>query len=723
MHFRFRRASSLLFAVSCIVVAQQSFAQCARTGRWALSDVASTVLTRIENNPTAQAYSPVPVSKILSTCNRFVSVQVDGPAIFQAAYDIISLADHEVDIAFYKWDPNSQAARRIGEALIAAQWRRTPSDPLLVRMVVDDVDNLVDPGRKINGLYDSQKNWVNMGLDLSRVRLQLATSPRPDWVSAALHDKIIVVDSRYALVTGSQPEKSSDAPTYAYKSGWHDAGFVVEGDAAQSSLAAFEHTWTGDAIHWDCSPQTFGYDCQKRSYKFAQPWRWWEPPFGSTWAGDVPVLAVGRTKGGAFDNHTDTPEALAWLTAFERATSHVHVETPNVNDDAFQNAVKAAVARGVRVRLITSLGFNDATEDLPSLGGDNLEVIGRLRQAIRNETPWYQDRFEVGWYSKWGVEPVTGNGIYASHTKYLTMDDRVAIVGSGNQDTASWNVIHEYNLLFDDPGVTTQAENAIFLPDWSRATKSYLELYEGNSGTQDVVCPVGINQNKSLRFGDPWLDGNDFPCNNDEARSVLIHDAPAGKVFRVYDDPNRRFEEDDWTEIVVKRPVSRKYVDTFERSYEDDDVRVIFHRDNGLDGKISSLEVATAPVGATMDLYEGNYASQALVCSNRLLGTRTINLTSDAYCNNDEARSLVLNDFPSDKVIFIYDSSTGSRGDDWTLIVPKTTIRRAQIDTFQRSYETPEYRVCYYSDNGLDGKVSRIRVGLRSEALGYCGVY
>ncbi len=694
---------------------------CSRVDRYSLSPVAAEVLNNIEANYWSQQESPVPLPQILSTCNRFVSMQVDGAAIFQAAYDIISQADHEVDIAFYMWEANSYGARRIGEALIAAQARRTASDPLLVRIVVDDVDNTFDPGRKINGLYDSQKAWVGMGLDLSRVQLQLATSPRPDWVSAVLHDKVIVADSRYVLVTGAQPQPAFDPATSSYRSGWHDSAYVFEGDAAQSALADFEHTWTGDAIHWECSPQSLSYDCDKRSTHFPQPVRNWVPAFGSQRPGGVPMLAVGRVKGGSFDNYTDSPQDVAWIAAMDRATTNINIETPNINDDAFQEAVKRAVARGVTVRLITSLGFNDLTEDLPSLGGDNMEVAGRIRQAIQSATPWYQDRFQLRWYSRDAIDPVTGNGTYASHTKYMTMDNQLAIIGSGNQDTPSWNVSHELNYLIDDAGVTAQLESTLFVPDWNKAAGSYAELYEGNSATQDVVCPLFVGRNKSLHFSDPWT-GTDFPCNNDEARSILLHDVPAGKVLRFYDDGGQGYQDDDWTEIVVKQPVSRKYIDTFEQSFEDADVKVVFHRDNGLDGKISSADIATTPAGPVADLYEGNNGSQNLVCSNRVSGPRTIVLTSDAYCNNDEARSLVLTDFPTDKVIFVYDESGGSKGDDWAVIVPKRPISRVVVNSFEQSFENDDVRVCTFYNNGLDGKVSRVRIGDRSEAIGICGV-
>ena len=79
--------------------------------------------------------------------------------------------------------------------------------------------------------------------------------------------------------------------------------------------------------------------------------------------------------------------------------------------------------------------------------------------------------------------------------------------------------------------------------------------------------------------------------------SVLLHDVPAGKVLRFYDHPFRS-EIDDWVEVIVKRAVTRKYISSFERSFEDADVRVSYHRHDGLDGKISAAEVATTSMSA-----------------------------------------------------------------------------------------------------------------------------
>lgn len=690
---------------------------CTRTTRESLSPVAAEVLRRIEGDSDAMANLPLPGTKILSTCNAFDGLSIDGPNIFYSARDVIATADHEVDIAFFQWDRASQGAKLIGDGLIAAQARRTAADPLLVRIVIDDV--LADIARTVNHMYDSEKDWVSRGLDLTRVKIQLAVVARHDLIEGAFNDKFIVVDARSLLVTGTQPQPTSDAYTVAYRSGWHDSGYLFEGDAAQSALASFEHTWYTLAQKWDCYSEASAPDCGRVPDGFQPPNHSWIPPFSTQTPGDIPILTVGRLKGGAFNNETHNAQDIAWLTVLDRATTQVSIESPNINDDAFRAAVVRAVGRGVTVRLITSLGFNDKSEDLPSQGGDNMEVVGNLRKEIRASFPQYQDRFQLRWYSRYGWDPVVEENSSADHTKYLTADGNVAVVGSGNMDTASWNLSHEFNVLIDDAGVTSSLDQSLFQPDWNKSIGSYLELYEGNGGTQDVVCPIAITATQPISFGDP-IDGYDYRCDNDEARSMLLHDVPAGKVLTFYDDPSGNYRRDDWTEVFVKRAVSRKYLDTFERSFEDDDLRVVYHRNDGLDGKISAATIKTSGIGAVVDLYEGNNATQNKVCSKSLAEATSVYFQSDADCANDEARSLVMYDWPADKALFVYDDPSGARTDDYTVIIPKHALTQLTVGSFESSYQNTDVRVCAVHFNGIDGKVSRMRVGSITEATSYC---
>jgi hypothetical protein len=103
-------------------------------------------------------------------------------------------------------------------------------------------------------------------------------------------------------------------------------------------------------------------------------------------------------------------------------------------------------------------------------------------------------------------------------------------------------------------------------------------LYEGNNATQNIV--------KS--YQDDSYDGKVSP--NDEARSLKLYDVRAGCKITVYDN-NKASTNDDYCVIEVKRRVSEYVVGTFERSMDNDIVRVTFIRNNGLDGKVSYIKI------------------------------------------------------------------------------------------------------------------------------------
>lgn len=228
----------------------------------------------------------------------------------------------------------------------------------------------------------------------------------------------------------------------------------------------------------------------------------------------------------------------------------------------------------------------------------------------------------------------------------------------------------------------------------------FVDFFEGNGATQDVVCSVMISESMSTDFQEHG------ECDNDEARSLVLFDAPAGRVLRLFDSPAGS-REDDWVEIVVKRDVEQKQIGSFETSFEDDDVRVTYIRNDGLDGKVSHLEVASSPSGPLVTLYEGNNAEQNLVCALSADQNGAVNFQSSTECDNDETRSLVLYNLPAGRVIRLYDSPSGSLEDDWTEIIVKRSIGRKAIGSFELSFDDDDVRLMYHRNNGLDGKVSR----------------
>lgn len=248
-------------------------------------------------------------------------------------------------------------------------------------------------------------------------------------------------------------------------------------------------------------------------------------------------------------------------------------------------------------------------------------------------------------------------------------------------------------------------ETAVTLENF-RLRGPRVSLYEGNDGTQDHVCVVPASVDTAVNFTD---SSNMRWCDNDEARSIKLFDVPAGRVIRLYDSADGS-TQDDWVEIRVKRGITEKLIGTLEGAFEDDDVRVVVHRNDGLDGKVSRVEVASATFGAMVDLHEGNNGQQNLVCSVGVGQSINYHFPSHAECDNDEARSLTLTDVPSGTLIRLFDSSDGSRADDWVEIVAKRDIATKLIGTFEAGFEDDDVLVIYHGVDNLDGKVSRMEV-------------
>jgi hypothetical protein len=115
----------------------------------------------------------------------------------------------------------------------------------------------------------------------------------------------------------------------------------------------------------------------------------------------------------------------------------------------------------------------------------------------------------------------------------------------------------------------------------------------------------------------------------------------------------------------------------------------------------------------TLIFKEGNGGSQNTVAQITDAPGQWYNLKKKTPANigaNDETRSLILQNVRAGAVVSVYDSSSGDASDDYCVITAKQFIPYRIISTYESSFEDSEVRVQYFSKNGLDGKVSFIRV-------------
>lgn len=385
---------------------------------------------------------------------------LDGPEIFPAFRRLIGRARHEVALQTYVWEPETDPTDEILAGLIDLDRRRAlePADqpPVVVRLLFDV--SALGFGSTYTALPRTHAAIASLALDPRHVQVELAGFYHETFGN--LHVKTLVVDGREAIITGANPQAHHD-----YATPWRDAGFKLSGEVAGALQDDFDDAWTRSQ-QWTCGadeargaeacsapthPITHAFDLERMS----QP--------------DTCVAMLVLTRDadptiGA--NQLDNTQDTGFLAAFGAATEVIRMQTPNLNDDAAKGALIAAVTRGVRVDLVLSKGFNEATESLPGQGGSNAETVEALYDTLAGAgIAEACDRLRIRWHARDGVA-IEGNGDYASHAKYTSIDGAIAIVGTANMDTQAWNNSRETNVVVDDPAITRAWDAQMFQRDF-----------------------------------------------------------------------------------------------------------------------------------------------------------------------------------------------------------------------------------------------------------------
>jgi phosphatidylserine/phosphatidylglycerophosphate/cardiolipin synthase-like enzyme len=412
-----------------------------------------------------QSRNTVPEDVVVGLRNRAFDALVTGPAIFPAMAERIASAEAEVDIAMFVFD-YSDAYDDVMDGIARLEERRRAAgaeQPVIVRIVVDAMKVLINsPIDMATRVFDGV---AALELDPDYVQVMIATYEHV--ALGNLHTKTVIIDGKTAMLGGANIQ-----PQHDYAEPWMDAFFVVEGEAAQTLLADFDHAWN----------KSRQWVCEAADELLCRPWEhapsaWHassvlDPDFRDTELGCVPTIALSRTAWGGFNNNVDNPQDQGILAAIDGAEERIRMQTPNLNDDAVRDALVRALARGVQIQIVLSMGFNDAPMNF--LGGTNEEVADDLQRRAAAEATEHADQLRIRWYSENRREPVDGNVPGASHLKYLSIDGRMAIVGSTNMDTIAWNHSRETNLAFDDPRVTAMWDAQVFEPNFARGVPAQL---------------------------------------------------------------------------------------------------------------------------------------------------------------------------------------------------------------------------------------------------------
>ena len=236
-------------------------------------------------------------------------------------------------------------------------------------------------------------------------------------------------------------------------------------------------------------------------------------------------------------------------------------------------------------------------------------------------------------------------------------------------------------------------------------THGGIYLWEGGNAdkTQDAVCAIPAG-NKTLKF--PTRG-----CENDEARSMSLSGVKKGTRITLFDNDDGG-RHDDYTVIDIQRDISTHesvVIGSFEANSDNPTYRAAYVRNNGLNGKVSRVQISRTPsdfLDATIVMYEGNNASQNLDCTVPFNRPHRFGMKKNSHgCSNDEIRSAKIIKAKAGTSFSVTGHPAGNFSQGRTGVTIKRDINYPVIiPSFNRSFENADVKV--EAKGSLDGAIS-----------------
>jgi len=215
----------------------------------------------------------------------------------------------------------------------------------------------------------------------------------------------------------------------------------------------------------------------------------YQPPKWLGWSkSPVSIAIVGRDSFGAKQKVKNSINAqnAAFVAALRHAKDHVNINSPNLNSYDLMDEIYYAVKRGIDVNFLLSKDYQNYNWWAQEAGANrtavkyllrDIECLKKEKSSIGNfNLRWFVTRGNALSGAKKGGKSF---GKYDSrvktkfynhnHTKFLTADNQITIVGSANWDEQSWYNSRELNVLIDGNSITNHLCKAVFKDDYVRA--------------------------------------------------------------------------------------------------------------------------------------------------------------------------------------------------------------------------------------------------------------
>ncbi len=387
---------------------------------------------------------------------------VDGPDYFEEMQAAIAQARESVDqeiFVFYDGESTSQLVRLyLTKALgltrhANGQWLADPYAPAGIRVFLLHNHGLNRKGsKKVQAMFDresrrlfadlAQANALPESISTYKQRLaqHVQVAPLTRGAFKTDHRKLLVIDGEIAYTGGLNL-----GDHYLQADAFHDLMVRVKGPLVPSLHQAFIDNFV------ELRPE--------------QSWVWnLKSPQSLTLPVQTPASQVAAL---LTDDHLTEIEP-AILQAIQSAQTRIRLEQAYLYYEPIQQALVRALERGVKLELIVSERNDESIYELL-----NLDAIRQLMLASQQP-----GQVQVRLFQSRG-----GEHDFMSHTKYLTVDGQVAIVGSANliprslrsPFVAKGQAIlfnEELSLLIHDPNFVRLLDQKLFEKDWQSRSRS-----------------------------------------------------------------------------------------------------------------------------------------------------------------------------------------------------------------------------------------------------------
>jgi cardiolipin synthase len=342
---------------------------------------------------------------------------VDGTASFKERERMIENAKESIDMM--SWAVlDDVTGGQLAESLI-----RKVQQGVTVRVIID-------------GQVNRRKGYREALERMEAGGVQVMRWFNPEAPYQGQHRKALIVDGSEMVAGGINPgdfysHKLGDPKHYFPNTPWvaaepsklwRDTDLYVAGPVVNQANKLFAHIWNN---------QIDAMNLNLRKMNVAEA----KPVEG----------APSKVKLAVID-HSPNPELqngstilLAMLKSIRGAQKTIDIENAYVIlFPALFNEIKAAVNRGVRVRVLTN---SDTSVDEPIISGPMMRSAVKLAEA--------------------GVEVYVKSGLGTLHSKFLVVDSQLALVGSYNLHPRSERMEGEMGLLVNDSGMGRQLTSIV----------------------------------------------------------------------------------------------------------------------------------------------------------------------------------------------------------------------------------------------------------------------